>query len=139
MSSLGETELRILSLLEELGSEWVPMLINMTLEGDGREDDVASFQIAARNLLKEGYVDLLMVSQPAGEVQLSLADALAEVELLPSHLLLDASDSYWADDRMKGPPHFQIPAPQLAITGLGQAEGERVLEERGVEWWSKRK
>lgn len=137
MSDLGEIELRILALLEELGSEDIATLMTMVHEPKGSEEEVAQFQEAARRLIEQGYVDLLMESQPTGEVQLSTEDALAEVEALPSHLYFNVEGNHWSDDRIQGPPYFQIQLPELARTDLGLAAGARVLDERGYEWWRK--
>ena len=135
MPDLSELEMRILSELEEFGSENIPTLMNAVMQPEGRGQELARIQEAVRTLVNEGLVTIQMSSIPAGIVALSTPEALSEIDGLLSHLQFIKSEKYWTDDRMKGPPFFQIPVPELARTEAGLQAGIRVLEDRGYQWW----
>lgn len=135
MNELSELELRILSVLEELGSENVPAMMNTIFTPNNNSDQVEQIQTAISRLLKASLVEIQMVSTPTGIVPLSKEAAVTEISELRKHLSFVEAGRHWTDERMKGPPFFQIPVPEINRTNAGLQRGIEVLQTRGYQWW----
>jgi hypothetical protein len=135
MNDLSELELRILAVLEELGFENIPAMMNTILSPNGSSDEISKFQATLSSLLDSALIEIHMSSLPTGFVPLSREAALTEIAGLQQHLKFVEVKKYWTDDRMTGPPYFQELVPEIVRTDAGLQRGIAVLEARGYEWW----
>ena len=135
MTELSELEMRILSELEELWNENVPAMMNTVMKTTGNMSEVAQIQEALRNLLRQDLIEMHLSSIPSGFVRQSSDEAADLIDGLSTHLNFVEESRYWTDDRMSGPPYFQIPVPEIVRTEKGREKGFELLDERGYQWW----
>jgi hypothetical protein len=129
MISNDELQLRILAELEEAGEEILVALLNtMNDEKQGRPEEVAPFREAMEQLIDKGLVLMAPEREPGKR--------LVEVDAEQSHAMLSeilglltfrADQLHWTVD-----PFVYTYA---VLTDAGRIASEKVLDERGYQWW----
>jgi len=135
MPELSETEMRILSVLEELEYENVPAMMNTVMQPAGDVGELAEMQWALENLVQRDYAIMTMDLDSSGKFRrLSKDESMEVIADLRSGLRFNGDRTLWIDTRRKGPP-FGLAFPFIVSTHSGRVKGREILEERGYQWW----
>lgn len=129
MISNDELQLRILAELEEAGKDYLIALLNsMNEDKQGRPEEIESFREAVEQLIEKSLV-LLTSENEIGRLTVKL-DAAQSRMLLTERLqalYFRADDLHWTAD--------SVPLTYVRLTPAGRIESEKVLGERGYNWW----
>jgi len=137
MIELSELEMRILSELEEAGSEHSASLLNTVTVPSGDTSELMAFQDALRLLLDKDLIAIHMEASASDSVRLANDSAKSEIGRMLENYKYVPGETYWTDVRDKGPPFFQTPLPEIVATDAGYAKSAEILEEHGYRWWRK--
>jgi len=139
MLTLSELELRILSELEEAGAEDVVTMLITVMEPVGDVTEVHDLQRALTTLVQADLVRMSMDRNSSGKLRsLSEEESLEVIADLRSGLRFDRDKKYWKDTRQSGPP-FGSPFPYIIATPPGKDRAFNILDERGYQWWRRKK
>ena len=128
MPEFSEYAARILANLEEAHAEEVCSTMNTVFAPTGSRDEVQTLQQSLTELVDLGLVDLAYDRWQGPFVELSKEQALTEIETFGDRLNFSQSEQSWQWDTTN-------PFIQILATELGVKDAERILDERGYEWW----
>ncbi len=127
--SLSELAQRILAVLEEAGEENVSSTLNTVLAVHGGAQEIVNFREAIVLLLSDGLADLVVRSGSSGDFHvLSRQESIVELSAFEQTMDFDTSEGIWVWDKRK-------PRAYVRLTDKGQQESERILTDRGYQWW----
>lgn len=122
MLSADEVANRMLSELEEWGRENIPTLMNTIFPPEGTDDERELSRAALNSLLGRGLIVIeiedVALDTDAGRTLLS------DIKPLVPGLYPDGAWKGGAD-----------PWPEIRVTPTGRQEAERLLHEKGYQWW----
>jgi hypothetical protein len=137
MSELSELEMRVLSELEEAGEEDVVTMMMTVMPPTGQASEVDDMQRALESLVRADLVRMSMDRDTTGRLKaLSKDESLSAIADLKSQLRFMGEN--WVDTRYSGPP-FGDPFPYIVDTEAGREKALQILEQRGYQWWRRRK
>jgi hypothetical protein len=137
MSELSELEMRVLSELEEAGEEDVVTMMMTVMPPTGQASEVDDMQRALESLVRADLVRMSMDRDTTGRLKaLSKDESLSAIADLKSQLRFMGEN--WVDTRYSGPP-FGDPFPYIVDTEAGKEKAFQILEQRGYQWWRRRK
>jgi hypothetical protein len=135
MKDLEEIKQRVLSEVEEAGAEGVTCLMNTVLPKTGDEHELSVFMVALDKLVTEGLVFMAHVLDDRGRrwsKGLSEDESRADIRALSQSLRFCSEGAFWtADDET-------LPEREVVLTDAGRAKAEKILEDRGYQWWRSR-
>lgn len=132
---LSETAQRLLSELEEAGQENIPALLNAVTQKMGAPSELAQVKDGLLSLVEAGYVRVAVKSNESKHwVECGASDSAVIVGKMSTVLRYRTDGKYWADAGVTGPP-FEFRLPQIVTTDEGQAVAQKIVRERGYQWW----
>lgn len=133
MSQLDEVSLRILAELEEAGEENIFSMLNTIIEPKGVDTEVVAFKQALGILLTEGLVTLGLGTSGSRTIEpKSLQESQSLIADLNSWFRFDMSRRLWT---LGQGDLREATIPEIRLTKAGRARSEKVLGERGYQWW----
>jgi hypothetical protein len=132
MVRLTELPQRILSELEEAGSETVSSMMNTVIDPSGATADIEAFKAALSEVVNLNLADIAYFDGEAGRREaLTKDDALGLVGGIGERLTFDEERKYWVWKKTEA-------LPEIVATKAGIAKAEQILEERGYQWWRRK-
>ena len=131
-----EMSQRILAELDELRFDNIFALLNTVADVRGADEELEGFCTSVAELIGKGLVVMSMEGFfPRSVERLSMSAALEACKTLREWFAYDGKSGYW--DSSKGASHL-IRVPNLIITAPGLALADKLLNERGYQWWRSR-
>ena len=132
MSGIGELEMRILSELEEAGSEYVCSMLNTIILPAGLDQELDDLKLALRHLIARDLIKLEFQRNPAhrrfDENVFDREASLAVLAAVPMYMTFDHARRHWTWDRRQ-------PIAEIIASDQGIIRAQEILDERGYQWW----
>jgi hypothetical protein len=127
--ALSELASRILSELEEAGSENFSSTVNTVLSPKGDSEEIQDSIDALEELLGRGLVVLAReLSWEEPPLRLSGEESLEAMPALALCVSFDAEARLWKWDKAQ-------PLIEIVATEVGRDAAFQILDERGYQWW----
>ena len=133
MIEIKEMGLRIMAELQEAGEENIAALLNTVLDPNGEVTELKVLLQALNDLIQNDAIRIALPQKPTEQtvpqrtMPLSKEDSISTVRRLNTYMHYSVDKNRWT--------FSQDAHPEVVLTKTGFTAAEKILEERGYQWW----